>query len=257
MASRVVTRKAFLTKYAAERPRLERATRQAVEIVRAIVIGTGVDLLGVDGRLKTLGSVHDKLHRKTYSSPWNALTDKIGVRAMTYYAGDVETVVGALRNQFDVDDTKSVDKRTALGLKEFGYRSVHLIVRLSGANSRNAEYAELAGEWFEIQIRSVLEHAWAEIEHEVVYKSGVDFPDVIRRRFAALAGMLELLEREFSELRREGRLIIDTYGSDFASGRRLDEELDVARLLAAVELVRPQAVPLLDSKGIDRMSRRP
>jgi hypothetical protein len=51
--------------------------------------------------------------------------------------------------------------------------------------------------WFEIQVRSLLEHAWAEIEHEIVYKSGITQPDAVRRRFAALAGSLELFDSEF------------------------------------------------------------
>jgi ppGpp synthetase/RelA/SpoT-type nucleotidyltranferase len=249
MASKAAVQKAFLARYAAALPRLERATRHAVAIVRGIVIGTGVDLLGVDGRPKELGSVREKLRRKLYTSPWTQLTDKIGVRVMTYYGGDVETVVAALKDELEIDSAQSVDKRSALGLREFGYRSVHLIARLSGGRARSAEYADLGGEWFEIQVRSVFEHAWAEIEHEVVYKSGVEFPDATRRRFAALAGTLELLEREFAALRREPRTIVDAYSEDFRARRRLDEKLDVARFLAAVGVARPESLPFLGPEG--------
>lgn len=240
---------AFLTRYNAELPRLERAARDAVVVVRAIAAGSGVDLLGVEGRAKTASSVREKLRRKNYASPWDDLTDKIGIRVTTYYGSDVEPVVAALKTELEVDGNKSVDKRSGLGLREFGYRSVHLIARLTAARARNAEHADLSREWFEIQVRSVFEHAWAEIEHEVVYKSGLEFPDTTRRRFAALAGTLELLEREFGELRKEGRALVEAHRASFERHQGLDDKLDVARCLAAVALVRPESRPFLGVHG--------
>jgi len=64
----------------------------------------------------------------------------------------------------------------------------------------------------EIQVRTVLQHAWAEIEHDIQYKSTITIPTEIRRRFVALAGMLEIADREFQgiqdsdlEFREEAR----------------------------------------------------
>jgi ppGpp synthetase/RelA/SpoT-type nucleotidyltranferase len=72
-----------------------------------------------------------------------------------------------------------------------------MIVRLKGPRSKPPEFAFARGKWFEIQVRSILEHAWAEIEHEVVYKSGMEFPGQFKRRFAAIAGLLEMIDKDF------------------------------------------------------------
>src|SRR5262249_49174852 len=81
--------------------------------------------------------------------------------------------------------------------------------------------------------------AWAEIEHEVCYKSGVTYPDLILRRFGALAGTLELLENQFLVLRSERDHLIDAYREAYKQGKALGEELDTARLLAYLEMARP------------------
>ncbi len=58
------------------------------------------------------------------------------------------------------------------------------------------EYERSADSITEIQVRTVLQHAWAEIEHDIQYKSASVIPAEIRRRFMSLAGMLEIADRE-------------------------------------------------------------
>src|SRR5262249_19774054 len=68
----------------------------------------------------------------------------------------------------------------------------------------------------EIQVRTVLQHAWAEIQHDIQYKSVTTIPVAIRRRFMALAGLLEIADREFQaiqdddeRLRQDARKSVD------------------------------------------------
>ncbi|MGE3482964.1 MAG: GTP pyrophosphokinase family protein, partial [Gammaproteobacteria bacterium] len=84
--------------------------------------------------------------------------------------------------------------------ERFGYQSVHYLVRLSAARAQLAEYERFAGAVTEVQVRTILQHAWAEIEHDIQYKSSAAIPRDIRRRFMALAGMLELADREFQAI---------------------------------------------------------
>src|SRR5438270_13960125 len=103
------------------------AARQAVE---KVVRGTGVLIHVVAARAKSSGSLRGKLRRKNYRRPGTRLTDVIGVRVISYYRDAVDPIVLKLQQAFDINERASTDKRIALGLRDFGYRSVHLIARL-------------------------------------------------------------------------------------------------------------------------------
>jgi ppGpp synthetase/RelA/SpoT-type nucleotidyltranferase len=78
--------------------------------------------------------------------------------------------------------------------ERFGYQSIHYLVQVSEARVALAEYARYRAMIAEIQVRTILQHAWAEIEHDIQYKSSVAMPSVIRRRFMSLAGLLEIAD---------------------------------------------------------------
>jgi hypothetical protein len=85
----------------------------------------------------------------------------------------------------------------------FGYSSRHLLIALDAARESLPAYEQLHGRVASVQIRTVLQHAWAEFEHDIRYKGTV--PDEhareFDRRFTLAAGLLELADREFSEIR--------------------------------------------------------
>jgi len=195
----------------------------------------------VTARAKSPESARAKVLSKGYGHPAMQLTDQIGVRVITYFASDVDRVAALLRDALDVDDRQSPDKRSALGLREFGYRSVHLVARIRPTHLE-MQFRSLASLRMEIQVRSVLEHAWAEIEHEVVYKAGIELPDDMRRRFSAIAGTLELLEMEFLELRRQRGALIEKYAAEYGSASGFEVPLDSARLIGALEVFRPEGL---------------
>lgn len=103
-------------------------------------------------------------------------------------------------SEFD-DGPNSVDKRKSTDPDRFGYASVHYVLSLKPSRAQLSEYRRFAGLKFELQIRSILQHAWAEIEHDLQYKTEQAVPKEIRRRFARLAGLLELADAEFVGLR--------------------------------------------------------
>lgn len=165
-----------------------------------------IDYLAVSSRVKALDSVIGKMARKEYESP-QEITDLCGIRVITYIESDIEKIAAIVSNAFKVDTVRSVDKSDELRADRFGYRSVHFICELGDTRVALPELEGYKGCKFEIQIRTVLQHAWAEIEHDRSYKFSGDLPTPIRRRLNLLAGMLEMADREFSTLAND----IDLY----------------------------------------------
>jgi hypothetical protein len=155
---------------------------------------------------------------------------------------DLDAVATELRNWLDVSERKSRDARSELEANRFGYRSLHLIARLRPDEALLPENKTIRRQWFEVQIRSILDHAWSEIEHEVIYKSGVKYPIGIRRRFTAVAGALEVLEHAFADLTSERNLLIDEYKREYSLAISNQKRFDVARLFAFLEVRFPQGL---------------
>ncbi len=160
----------------------------------------GVEVHAVSHRVKDLNSLAHKLGRpdKTYQR-LEDITDLIGLRVITYFDDSVDHVDGLIKANFRVDSSRSEDKRRRHDPHSFGYVSLHSICHPP------ADLLEAHPEWdwpFEIQIRTILQHAWAEIEHDLGYKSAESIPIPLRRRFSRLAGLLELADSEFVELQR-------------------------------------------------------
>lgn len=148
-----------------------------------------------------------------YSDPLNQITDQAGVRIITYFLSTVEAVDGIMGEQFKV--VEKLEKSGA-GPDQLGYQSVHYLVQLRSERLALPEYRRFAGLIAEVQVRTILQHAWAEIEHDMQYKAVAALPTKVQRRFAALAGLIEIADREFqaieeeeASLRQEARKNVD------------------------------------------------
>ncbi|MCU4334663.1 hypothetical protein KTG74_14805 [Acinetobacter pittii] len=97
----------------------------------------------------------------------------------------------------------SVNKSEKLGEEKVGYRSVHFVCDVGQDREKLPEFSAYKGLCFEIQIRTALEHAWAEIEHDRGYKLGGKLPSHLNRRFKLLSGLLESADLEFNRLTEE------------------------------------------------------
>lgn len=240
MPTAASARKKFLREYRREFSEYRLRAEAAENFIKEILRDGHIEIHKIEGRAKDPAAVHLKLLRKRYKRPRLQLTDKVGIRIITYYSDDVDRIVEVLRPHLEIDKQKSVDKRMELGLRAFGYSSVHLIARLKRNHSRKAAYSGLEGFWFEIQVRSILEHAWAEVEHEIVFKSGIDHPDSVTRRFAAIAGTLEVLAREFLSLKRGRGNRIEFFRRRYSHGLDRRRAFDSVRLLGFLEAEYPK-----------------
>ncbi len=158
----------------------------------------GIHVHAIAYRVKTRKSLIRKLNRPDASyRTLGELTDIAGIRVITYYASDVERVAQIIQREYAIDEENSIDKRTLLDPDRFGYLSLHYVVSLRESGRRSSRMKSLAGLKAEIQIRSILQHAWAEIEHDLGYKSEIAIPRQARRTFSRLSGLLELADQEF------------------------------------------------------------
>jgi putative GTP pyrophosphokinase len=128
------------------------------------------------------------------------ITDQAGLRVITYYEDEVDRVAEVIKKEFDFDEKNSIDKRE-VDPEKFGYYALNYVCGYLGSRTSHIEYREFAGIAFEIQITSILRHAWSEIEHPW-YDLKDAFPDDIKRRFARMAALLEIAESEFLSLRK-------------------------------------------------------
>ena len=139
-----------------------------------------------------------------YSSPLEQITDLAGVRVIAFFPKTLDEIDKVLSDEFKIVE-KSNKGEDLIEEDRFGYQSIHYLVRLTARRSVLPEYQRFADAVAEVQVRTILQHAWAEIEHDIQYKSSSVIPTEIHRRFTALAGMLEIADREFQGIQDDDR----------------------------------------------------
>ncbi|ABF45723.1 RelA/SpoT domain protein [Deinococcus geothermalis DSM 11300] len=192
---------ALVQTYREALPEYERLRDAVVAHLTQRLTAAGLKIHHVTGRVKRPASLADKLRRKPGRYHTLAdVTDLVGVRVITYFERDVNAVARLIEEHFVVDWDNSSDKSKMHDPDRFGYLGVHYVVR-----AEPDLVPALAGTRYEVQIRSILQHAWAEIEHDLGYKNREAVPREVRRRFYRLAGLLEMADEEFMALHRMAR----------------------------------------------------
>ena len=198
----------LLNKYDEMKPIYTAFTTHMDSLIRSILKqngftdepGGGINF--IKSRVKSKKSFERKIRKKSYKySSLEDITDMTGIRIVAYLESDVNKISKVLHEEFNIDEKNSIDKRKILEADKFGYKSVHYVVTLDEKRlslPENSLYRNLKAE---IQIRSTLQHAWAEIEHDISYKSKRYVPYEIKREFARLAGLLEIADREFENIK--------------------------------------------------------
>lgn len=191
----------ILRDYAAARHRYQECAEKTATLIGDLLREDGIRIHTIDKRSKDPEKLRDKLLRKWHHyKQLSDVTDLAAVRVICYFAEDVDKTARIIEREFIVDPTHSVDKRSLIEADRFGYVSMHHIVQWSPTRCVLTEHHRLKDLRVEIQTRSLLQHAWAEIEHDLGYKH-VPVSRAIRRRFSRIAGLFELADMEFAEIR--------------------------------------------------------
>jgi len=196
----------------------------------AEIASAGIPTLEIAHRIKDKASALEKIKRKAdnYSSV-SELTDLVGFRIICYFSDDVDEIAAVVEKLFDIDRYNSVDKRQIISPTAFGYLSLHYICSLPESEKYPKE---LCGIKFEIQMRSALQHTWAEIEHDLGYKSMFAIPRDIRREFSRIAGLLELADESFVRIRARLSDYKKHITNDIRNGNASELSIDLVTLTA-------------------------
>ena len=181
----------------------QRLAQVAEETLRQALKEQRVTVTVLEHRVKTQSSLAGKLELKGAKyRTLDDVTDIVGMRVVTFYSDDVDKVAAIVNETFLVDRSNSVDKRKLHRLDSFGYNSLHYICKLPKSVVNDPDMPLLNELRFEIQMRTALQHVWSTLDHDTAYKGGgVNIPNEYKRQFNRLAGMLELIDEEFSRLR--------------------------------------------------------
>ncbi len=162
----------------------------------------------VQARLKSFDSYFEKTLRQRRSTPGGRcgadVTDLLGLRIVCPFLEDVKKVEQVLARRYEIVEID--DKSRSYSFREFGYESVHMLARVPQSICRRHNFP--GGLICEIQLRTILQQAWAEVEHELVYKGGLQpFEEHVKRKLAALKANLNLADTLFQEIRESQRII--------------------------------------------------
>ncbi|MDO4949691.1 MAG: hypothetical protein Q4E55_05935 [Bacteroidales bacterium] len=192
----------ILEEYREYRATFQRLRQLVLDIIDRKLGESGLCVAAVEARVKTEESLAGKLELKgsKYAS-LNDLTDIVGARIIAFYTDDVDKIAALMEKTFELDKECSVDKRRMHDLDSFGYNSLHYICRIPKSLYSDPQCALINEIRFEIQMRTALQHVWATLNHDIDYKSGLEVPREYLRSLNCLAGLLELADSQFSQIR--------------------------------------------------------
>jgi putative GTP pyrophosphokinase len=186
--------------YRSRRGSFEAVLRETEAEIRECLESAGLHP-SIKKRVKTFPSYFKKLTKilQKSSAQWmddtQYVTDIVGFRIVCPFLKDVSEAEREITRKFEVVEVER--KGADLSFKEFGYESTHVLIK------KPVDQGIYSGSLVcEIQIRTILQDAWAEVEHELIYKAEFNpFDEPLRRKLAALNANLSLSDIIFQEIR--------------------------------------------------------
>ena len=239
MGEKPLDKEALQAQYDQLRPKYEQLEARLKQDVRASLDNRGIKVLTIESRTKDIESFWGKAQRRHYENPLHDMPDLCGLRIICYYPADVDLVCQVVADNLDV--IESVAKEDSQKPEEFGYLSRHFIVTPKEHWLRTPRYDGLHGLKAEIQVRTIFQHAWADLSHDLLYKKEKHVPTRFRRRLYQLSAILENLDDQFNALHEEksdyGRVVAEEAE---ARGRfDTDQEVNIDTLQAFLDFYFP------------------
>jgi len=152
-------------------------------------------------RVKTIDSVIGKIERKNYDDPLSQIEDFVGVRIVLLTIEDAQATNDIIRNNLidlTCSDARDPDQEVKNNPHNFDYQSWHFIVR----NKKDIKIGDIiipVNTPCEVQIRTIAQHAYAELVHDSIYKAKGPVPVKAKRFAASCSALLETVDHLFCE----------------------------------------------------------
>ncbi len=179
--------------------------KELENLLRSVIGATGLPVHVIESRAKSIESFREKITRvgKYYVDPLVDLPDLCGCRIITYYSDDVKKVGAVISEQFDVVQEELAHQPSSFDADRFGYLSAHYVVKLKDNRNKLPEWLAFSNLHAEIQVRTVIQHAWSAVSHALQYKQETSVPSSLQRRLYRIAGLFELADEEFVGIREQ------------------------------------------------------
>ena len=216
--------------YKIQMPLYKKLSEEVKYVIDQKISDKNIKINNLSCREKSIESLTKKIKRKSYKNPLDEITDLAGVRVVSYYEPDIQNIKEIIEENFNVHER--VDKTKALGVDKMGYHGSHFVVSL-GDRYSGTRYDGIINLRCEIQVRTVLQDAWALISHHLVYKEESSIPDRMKRDLNNVASLLEISQGIFDSMREKRECYIsEIHEKEKAPANFLSQPVDYDTLYA-------------------------
>lgn len=204
-----VEKQSFRDYYNGNHGLLDGAKSSFITLVNSLIrASSDIALSKIEGRVKDRDECIKKFSEKYKASlEANAqeyrildhITDLIGVRVVCLYEDDIEKIKDLLSVHFEVIDITDKIAQIENTENSFGYKGLHLDLKLNEKRKELPEYSQFVDLGFEVQVRTIIQDSWSVLDHKIKYKKSI--PINLKRRINSLAALFEVADREFREIR--------------------------------------------------------
>jgi putative GTP pyrophosphokinase len=221
----------ILEAYTSCRDRYDAFAKRVSDLLESLIADAGIRILPAESRGKTVESLAGKLSRpdKSYAK-LSDIPDLAGVRVIAFYQDDCVSIAELVKKEFTVIEEELAHQQEKLGSDKFGYISAHYVVKLDKRRAKLVEWRANSDLQCEIQIRTVIQHAWSVVSHELQYKVEQLIPSELQRRLNRIAGLFELADEEFIGIRKQRQRIDESISKKIEEKKTVDISISSVRL---------------------------
>lgn len=211
----------LIRQYIEQKELYEEYSEVSAKLIKTFLINSHIPVYAIEQRTKGIDNLREKISRKSVQGvvykKISDITDLSGVRIIVFFEDDIRRVNDILKGEFQFrrkDLGADTQERKKL-LR--GYVSVHSLITLKTSRARLSEYTRFKGLVCEVQVMSVLQHAWAEIEHGIGYKPKIRESELERSEIRALfkknADLVRRVDKNFVDIRKKHAALLADYSA--------------------------------------------